>query len=119
MIRLKKNLRTAASVLAVGGLLLGAAAIEDVPEDTKPVAVKYAGDELITNADLCQEDEPCWDCDTMGNQICGETMGPPMNTYLDAYNWCDAEFGDESKEAIDCQIAALEAWYPEALTDAS
>ena len=19
----------------------------------------------------CQEDEPCWDCETMGNRICG------------------------------------------------
>ena len=23
--------------------------------------------------DICYEDEPCWDCTTMGNQICGTT----------------------------------------------
>ena len=20
---------------------------------------------------ICQEDEPCWDCETMGNRLCG------------------------------------------------
>ena len=25
----------------------------------------------------CQEDEPCWDCETMGNRICGPTVEPP------------------------------------------
>jgi hypothetical protein len=24
----------------------------------------------------CQEDEPCWDCETMGNRICGPTVTP-------------------------------------------
>ena len=31
----------------------------------------------------CEEDEPCWDCTTMGNQICGPTSTPaslPTNT---------------------------------------
>lgn len=23
----------------------------------------------------CQEDEPCWDCHTMGNRICGPNSG--------------------------------------------
>ena len=23
---------------------------------------------------VCQEDEPCWDCKTMGNRICGNTL---------------------------------------------
>ena len=36
----------------------------------------------IGKAWACQEDEPCWDCRTMGNQICGpaafpNTGGPP------------------------------------------
>lgn len=26
---------------------------------------------------VCQEDEPCWDCETMGNRICGPTTEPP------------------------------------------
>lgn len=24
--------------------------------------------------DRCWEDEPCWDCHTMGNRICGPTV---------------------------------------------
>jgi hypothetical protein len=26
------------------------------------------------NAQRCEEDQPCWDCDTMGNGICGEDL---------------------------------------------
>jgi len=26
----------------------------------------------------CEEDEPCWDCTTMGNRICGSTS-PVLN----------------------------------------
>ncbi len=26
---------------------------------------------------VCHEDEPCWDCETMGNRICGPTTEPP------------------------------------------
>jgi hypothetical protein len=25
----------------------------------------------VLNANTCQEDEPCWDCSTMGNRVCG------------------------------------------------
>lgn len=25
----------------------------------------------LTQAGVCEEDENCWDCETMGNQICG------------------------------------------------
>ncbi len=25
---------------------------------------------------VCQEDEPCWDCETMGNGICGPVVTP-------------------------------------------
>lgn len=25
----------------------------------------------LANVQACQEDEPCWDCSTMGNRICG------------------------------------------------
>ena len=28
--------------------------------------------------DPCEEDEPCWDCETMGNGICGP-IAPPVN----------------------------------------
>ena len=26
----------------------------------------------IAEASACQEDQPCWDCSSMGNHICGE-----------------------------------------------
>lgn len=26
---------------------------------------------------VCQEDEPCWDCETMGNMVCGPVMTIP------------------------------------------
>ncbi len=29
--------------------------------------------------EVCQEDEPCWDCETMGNQICGPITEPPSD----------------------------------------
>lgn len=114
--RIARVSKIAAAGLAVTGLLLAAGTIEEVPADASPVEVKYAGDYLIEDAPApqCQEDQPCWDCETMGNRICGETMGPPMETYLEAYDWCDAEYGNDSEEAIDCQIAAYKAWYPEA-----
>lgn len=28
-------------------------------------------------APVCQEDEPCWDCETMGNRVCGPVMTIP------------------------------------------
>lgn len=53
----------AASLLAAVLLLLGAC--------TPPA------DEPAT--DVCLEDEPCWDCSTMGNRVCGDAAGliPP------------------------------------------
>ncbi|AEJ95733.1 hypothetical protein FDI64_gp59 [Mycobacterium phage Zemanar] len=30
----------------------------------------------------CEEDQPCWDCTTMGNRICGPGMAPPMDYAL-------------------------------------
>lgn len=27
--------------------------------------------EDVTSSQTCQEDDPCWDCRTMGNLICG------------------------------------------------
>ena len=35
----------------------------------------------------CVEDEPCWDCETMGNMICGLTYSDGyMDGYADATN---------------------------------
>lgn len=29
---------------------------------------------METSAPVCEEDQPCWDCATMGNHICGTTF---------------------------------------------
>jgi len=31
----------------------------------------------------CQEDDPCWDCATMGNLICGPTLIPAVSIVRD------------------------------------
>lgn len=37
----------------------------------------YTGTPAV-HAQTCQEDEPCWNCRTMGNGVCGAlTDGPP------------------------------------------
>lgn len=50
---------------------------------TAPIAVTYTSEELQARADEeaamqhCYEDEPCWDCNTDGNGICGPTAPAP------------------------------------------
>lgn len=40
-----------------------------------PIAAPiYAATEAPTQAPTCQEDMPCWDCETMGNLICGNPV---------------------------------------------
>jgi hypothetical protein len=51
-------LRRAAGALLLAGALAGCG----------PFADAGAG---IRNAPACHEDEPCWDCSTMGNRTCG------------------------------------------------
>jgi hypothetical protein len=35
---------------------------------------------------VCMEDEPCWDCETMGNKICGPASGSAAATLPDCHN---------------------------------
>lgn len=30
----------------------------------------------VENSPVCEEDEPCWDCATMGNRVCGPQAAP-------------------------------------------
>lgn len=32
-------------------------------------------------AEVCHEDQPCWDCETMGNRICGPIPVPAEPRY--------------------------------------
>jgi hypothetical protein len=43
----------------------------------------------------CQEDEPCWDCATMGNRICGPTDAPEPGTNAPAWMLEHAPGADE------------------------
>lgn len=31
---------------------------------------------------VCQEDEPCWNCETMGNKVCGAGIGETVDDFL-------------------------------------
>lgn len=42
-----------------------------LPEPVQPAS------EPVSQAPVCQEDEPCWDCETMGNRVCGPVMTIP------------------------------------------
>lgn len=37
-------------------------------------------------AEKCEEDQPCWDCDTMGNGVCGEDL--PTGVVLSRSEFC-------------------------------
>lgn len=45
------------------------------------------------HADVCMEDQACWDCATMGNQVCGQPVLVCVPTqrdgqlYLDQCDW--------------------------------
>lgn len=43
--------------------------------------VVLAHDKLSDPAPVCQEDEACWDCRTMGNRICGPGAPHPAGHY--------------------------------------
>ncbi len=60
-------------------------------------------------AAVCQEDEPCWDCETMGNWICGPITTPPSDDShpiesiggnFDDLQVVDADTGQETSSTI-------------------
>ena len=52
-------MRALLAALAAASTLMAACGPDPVPEpETRP---------------SCYEDEPCWDCETMGNMVCGPT----------------------------------------------
>ena len=40
--------------------------------------VEYAAEAGAQPPARCEEDMDCWDCETMGNRICGPTQAPPV-----------------------------------------
>jgi hypothetical protein len=57
-----------------------------IPEGTPGRIVFEDGSCKVQPADVpyCQEDEPCWDCHTMGNHVCGTTTTSyPLDTSIE------------------------------------
>jgi hypothetical protein len=57
-----------------------------IPEGTPGRIVFEDGSCKVQPADVpyCQEDEPCWDCHTMGNHVCGTTTTSyPLTTSIE------------------------------------
>lgn len=40
---------------------------------------------VFAQADTCMEDEPCWNCETMGNKICGPQV--VEGCHFDGMDW--------------------------------
>lgn len=65
----------AALALVTGGLAIGATLpeYEGVGTPTPTASAPFTLPPVLAAAAQCVEDEPCWDCETMGNLICGTT----------------------------------------------
>jgi hypothetical protein len=63
----------AALALIGAGLSIGAALpTRGVEAPTPAASVPFTLPEPFASGVRCTEDEPCWDCETMGNMICGD-----------------------------------------------
>jgi hypothetical protein len=96
-------LATAAAVVSfvVGGLLVTSPTTASGPTSKEVPTVVADGpraclkvvDEVVMDCDQptasvpvihedlfpgCEEDEPCWDCETMGNSVCGPVKVPSL-----------------------------------------
>ena len=65
---MKRNLRDAAIILVSAVVAVGIALIIVVAALSVHRAVEG---EATRSSPLCTEDMECWDCETMGNRICG------------------------------------------------
>jgi hypothetical protein len=54
--------------------------LASVPQAQAPVVPQAVAPKAQAPQTICEEDEPCWDCRTMGNRICGPVAGavPPV-----------------------------------------
>lgn len=91
----------------IASLLVTAAMFGVVAVATADAPVQRVG-ESYDFSQVCQEDEPCWDCRTMGNGICGPTKPATVEvaTYAEAYEWCAAQYVADLNARTDCQWAA-------------
>jgi hypothetical protein len=50
--------------------------LASVPQAQAPVVPQAVAPKAQAAQTICEEDEPCWDCQTMGNRICGPVVAP-------------------------------------------
>lgn len=63
----------AATLVIALGLTTGALLPDKGVEPPTPAAATFTLPPVLAAAATCQEDEPCWNCETMGNLICSGT----------------------------------------------
>ena len=56
-------------------IILAWTAIPDGVQATEPTSPPQS-ESAHVEIPPCQEDDPCWDCETMGNRICGPSRAP-------------------------------------------
>lgn len=54
-----------------------------VPVEPSPVTTEAVPVIEPTAVPVCEEDQPCWDCSTMGNRICGRDEAFALSGYTD------------------------------------
>lgn len=87
---MRKIIATLAAVLLLAGC--GSGASGDAPAPAPAT---------VTSAQPCEEDQPCWDCSTMGNRQCGPKTDP-YKAYL-----AKAPKGEKTLSRGDASLRAL------------
>lgn len=96
------------AIAGLAAIVAAVGVVSALPASAEPAPQRIS--EVVTEAPaLCQEDEPCWDCETMGNKVCGpaaEVLTDEVFTYAEAYEWCADVFFADLNARADCQWAA-------------
>ena len=53
------------------GLTVGATGLAGSHTPDPAPSVTWSAPPVLTQALACQEDDPCWDCHSLGNRVCG------------------------------------------------
>lgn len=64
------SLTLAALTIALTTTVVSCNVATDVRTSPAP-SVTWNAPSILTEAVRCQEDDPCWQCDSMGNRVCG------------------------------------------------
>ncbi|WP_330335660.1 hypothetical protein OHS33_39165 (plasmid) [Streptomyces sp. NBC_00536] len=75
-----------AGLLALVALILAASVGAARSAGSQPP--RPAATVAVAGSDSCEEDEPCWDCHTMGNRVCGADVPPECQGAGDVLALC-------------------------------